>query len=174
MGNEKTKSLGNAIDDLIEALKDLDENSRIVAIKAVLEHLKIPLFTNSAPNVDNVKYDTTANPATNSIEPVKPKLIDILTLKEAKNPSTASEMACIVAYYLQHNAPEGEKRGDITKDDIEKYFIQAKFPLPKVPLQVLVDTKNAGYLDSAGRGKYKLNPVGHNLVAHKLPREKSN
>jgi hypothetical protein len=173
MGNEKPKSLGKSIDDLIEALEDLDDNSRIVALKAVMEHLKIPLLTSTASMADNSKNEIVDIPAANLNESAKPKTIDILTLKETKNPSSASEMACIVAYYLQHHAPEGEKRGEITKDDVEKYFIQAKFPLPKVPLQVLVDTKNAGYLDSAGRGKYKLNPVGHNLVAHKLPREKS-
>ena len=30
--------------------------------------------------------------------------------------------------------------------------------------------KNGGYLDMVGAGKYRLNPVGHNLVTHKLPR----
>jgi hypothetical protein len=39
--------------------------------------------------------------------------------------------------------------------------------------QVLVDARGAGYFDSAGRGKYKLNPVGHNLVVHKLPKKKA-
>jgi hypothetical protein len=28
--------------------------------------------------------------------------------------------------------------------------------------------KNAGYLDSAGTGQYKLNPVGYNLVVHRM------
>jgi hypothetical protein len=35
----------------------------------------------------------------------------------------------------------------------------------------LVHTKNAGYIDPAGRGLYRINPVGHNLIAHALPRQ---
>jgi hypothetical protein len=34
----------------------------------------------------------------------------------------------------------------------------------------LVNAKNAGYLDRIASGQYRLNPVGHNLVTHKLPR----
>jgi Transmembrane secretion effector len=33
----------------------------------------------------------------------------------------------------------------------------------------LTNAKNAGYLNALERGRFKLNPVGHNLVAHKLP-----
>ena len=82
-------------------------------------------------------------------------------------------MACIVAFYLSNHAPENEKMDSISKTEIENYFKQAKFPLPKAIQQVLVDAKSSGYFDSAERGKYKLNPVGYNLVAHKLPRSKS-
>ena len=61
---------------------------------------------------------------------------------------------------------------DINKKDLEKYFKQAGFPLPKAVGQTLVDAKSAGYMDaSSTRGRYKLNPVGHNLIAHSLPRK---
>lgn len=33
----------------------------------------------------------------------------------------------------------------------------------------LQNAKNAGYLNVLDRGNYKLNAVGYNLVAHKLP-----
>jgi hypothetical protein len=58
-------------------------------------------------------------------------------------------------------------------DDMIKYFKQAGFTLPKKPQFLLVNAKNAGYFDSAGTGKYRLNPVGYNLVAHNLPRSQS-
>ena len=38
------------------------------------------------------------------------------------------------------------------------------------PGQTLLNAKNAGYLDLSGKGQYRLNPVGHNLVTHKLSR----
>jgi hypothetical protein len=79
-------------------------------------------------------------------------------------------MVAVVAYYLAHLAPPGERSDTIGPDDIKKYFLQAIFPLPKAPPgMTLVNTKNAGYLDARGNGRYSLNAVGHNLVAHKLP-----
>jgi hypothetical protein len=98
--------------------------------------------------------------------------IDIKTLKNEKSPSSAIEMACVVGYYLQEAAPTDERKPAILWADIDKYFRQAGYPLPKAKGQLLVDAKAAGYFDSFGRGEYKLNAVGYNLVAHSLPRTK--
>jgi hypothetical protein len=60
-------------------------------------------------------------------------------------------------------------------DDIKKYFVQANYELPTAPPRMtLVNAKNAGYLDAISNGQYRLNPVGHNLVVHKLPRNDGN
>lgn len=97
--------------------------------------------------------------------------MDIASLKEEKAPRSANEMAAIVAYYLADVASESERKGTINQDDVEKYFKQAKYPLPKALGQTLLNAKQAGYLDSTGApGEYKLNPVGYNLVVHALPR----
>src|SRR3972149_1179536 len=54
--------------------------------------------------------------------------------------------------------------------DVTRLFKHAGFPLPGTPKMTLVHAKNAGYLDPGSeRGTYVLNPVGYNLVAHKLP-----
>tara|TARA_R110002072_G_scaffold57508_1_gene147812 strand:- start:857 stop:1105 length:249 start_codon:yes stop_codon:yes gene_type:complete len=79
-------------------------------------------------------------------------------------------MACIVAYYLDSLAGADEKSPTISAKDLQKYFKQAGHKLPKRIDQLLVDAKAAGYFDSVGRAQYKLNPVGHNLVVHTLPR----
>ena len=81
-------------------------------------------------------------------------------------------MACVVAYYLQELAADGERKETISTQDLEKYFKQAGFKLPKVLEQVLSDAKASGYFESAGRGEYRLNAVGYNLVAHSLPKSK--
>jgi hypothetical protein len=96
---------------------------------------------------------------------------DILTLKERKNPRTANEMIAIVAYYLEHSA--SERQPFITQDDIQKYFVQGQYPMPGSKPQALVNAKNAGYLDAVEPGKYRLNSVGYNLVAHKMPKDGS-
>ena len=78
-------------------------------------------------------------------------------------------MACLVGFYLQELAPEGERKETITTPDLEKYFKQAGFRLPADIGQILKDAKAAGYFDAPARGEYKLNAVGYNLVAHNMP-----
>ncbi|MBC7348462.1 MAG: hypothetical protein H5U05_00650 [Candidatus Aminicenantes bacterium] len=157
---EEKKSLGSSIDIMIDALTPLDENSRRAAIKAVCEFLGISFVNISAENKkESISAEQKAN-----------KYMDIRTLAIEKNPKTAIERAVLVAYYLSDCAPLDEKKDAINKDDIIKYFKQARFPLPNNPNMTLVHTKNAGYLDPAGEGLYKINPVGHNLIVHNLPR----
>ena len=95
---------------------------------------------------------------------------DIRSLREQKQPKTDVEMAAVVAYYVSELAPGGERKDAIGSADIDKYFRQAMHPLPGNTTMTLVNTKNAGYLDGLGGGRYRLNPVGHNLVVHGLPR----
>ena len=94
---------------------------------------------------------------------------DIRSLKDQKKPETAIQMAALVAYYLQEVAVGDEKKDSVGVSDIQTYFKQAGFALPKVPKSALINAKTAGYLESAGYGSYKLNPVGYNLVVHGLP-----
>lgn len=100
--------------------------------------------------------------------PSSTKMKDIRTFKEEKNPRSANEMAAVLAYFLQYESNENERKDSITKSDVEKYFHLAKFKMPKDGNFTLVNSKNAGYLDQRGKGQYALNPVGYNLVAHKL------
>ncbi len=167
-------SLGQSIDDIIIALNDLDGASQLIAVRAACEHLNIPIENVTKILEKSTPLATvTASKATLPKQPLDPKkIIDIRTFKEEKQPGNAIEMACVAAFYLENFAPEAEKKDTMTNKDIAIYFNQANFPLPKVPTQVLPDTKSAGYFDSRGRGKYKLNPVGHNLVAHSLPKGK--
>ena len=73
-------------------------------------------------------------------------------LRETKDPKSAIEMAALVAYYVSELAPAADRRNEITKSDIERYFKAAGFNLPADAGFTLVNAKNAGYLDSAGPG----------------------
>ena len=169
MHEGQKKTLGQAIDAIVDALASLDETARATAISAACDHLAIPrpLAVGSTrqdvtvPMEDARAVGTSAAPAAAS---------DIRSLKDQKRPKTAKEMACVVAYYLESVALPAERKKDVSSDDMQKYFKQAGFPLPKRPQQLLVDARASGYFDSPGHGKYRLNPVGHNLVAHTLPR----
>ncbi len=157
------KTLGQSIDEIIRALEPLDEASRLTAVRAVCEHLKITISTQT------IEVSKPEEPKIIE-QPFTPSLIDIKTLKEEKKPSSAIEMAALIAYYLSELAPE--RKQFVEPADMEKYFKQAGFPLPRAPEVILPNAKNAGYFEVVERGKYKLNPVGYNLVVHKLPHRK--
>jgi hypothetical protein len=99
-------------------------------------------------------------------------IVDLRSLKEAKQPTSTNEMVALVAYYLAHEAPAEERRDQIGAEDIPRYFREAGFPLPQVPNMALTRAKNAGYLATVERGQYRLSAVGHNLVAHRMGADK--
>jgi hypothetical protein len=99
--------------------------------------------------------------------------MSVKDLKEEKQPESANQMAALVAFYLAEVAPESERQSTVTTQEIEKYFKQARYALPKKLDMTLPNATAAGYFDSVGRGIYKLNPVGYNLVAHGMPRTPS-
>jgi hypothetical protein len=95
---------------------------------------------------------------------------DIRTLADTKKPSTVQERVALTAFYLSELAPSAERKEEFSAKDLTRYLKQANLPIPARPRQALLDAKNAGYLDSgSARGTYRLNPVGYNLVAHRLP-----
>jgi len=164
-----SKSLGTAIDEIIAALVGLPEPARLTAIRAACDHLAIPFTAAGGFSIVDTPAGTPGE--ITAATPTGPSgVTDVRSLKEQKKPATAMEMAALLAYYLQHLAPASERKPDISAADVDKYFVQADFPLPKRSDQLLVNAKAAGYFDSTTRGAYRLNPVGHNLVAHSLPR----
>jgi hypothetical protein len=168
MAEDLSKEL-NAIKIIQEALEPLESGVRVRVLDYVFRVLGIrqeesqarPLATVSdQPHVNDTLAVT---PLARTGEP-----IDILSLKDEKQPTNNNQMVALVAFYLAH-VSQDERRNYITDEDLRKYFIQGKFPIPGSPKQALVHAKNAGYLDPLEKGKYKLNSVGYNLVAHKMP-----
>ena len=159
-----SKTLGQAIDAMIQALSGLDGMSQGTAIRSVCEHLKIrlPESVETKPPIHGSVGST----------PSRSPGVDVRALREEKHPSSANEMAAVVAYYLSELASETERKSEVGLEEMIKYFKQANFPLPKQPRVLLANARNAGYFEPAGHGKYRLNPVGYNLVAHNLPRGK--
>ncbi len=173
--SEKKPTLGQAIDQIINALNSLEPDAQQTAIDAACSHLGIqpsserthvPVPHVSATSKLTLPRHVTPPPSGGKT----PTGTDIRSLKELKQPKSARQMACVVAYYLKELAVDAEKKETISTQDLEKYFKQAGFRLPKVLEQVLRDAKSSGYFESASRGEYRLNAVGYNLVAHSLPK----
>lgn len=170
MSSEKL-TLGKAIDLLISALEPLDEISRETALLAVSRQLGISASSVAPATDSSVSSHASSEAASESSRPQQPPVprLDIRSLKDQKQPNSAKQMACVVAYYLKELADDVERKDYVSTADLEKYFKQAGFKLPRKMVQVLPDAKASGYFDSSARGEYKLNAVGHNLVAHNLP-----
>jgi hypothetical protein len=164
-GNDADGEL-QAIHAIIEALKPLAEQERRRTLEYVLGRFGLlpaqPLNSLSAQHAT-----VPAQLPTQAASYVQ----DIRTLKELKTPKSAIEMAALVAYYVSELAPTGERNRQINKADLERYFKMAGFRLPADAGFTLVNAKNAGYLDNAGGGQYTLNPVGYNLVVHRMGQE---
>jgi hypothetical protein len=167
------KTLGSAIDEIVAALEGLDDTARLTAVRAACEHLGVAGLNLGASIAQIPRSEQAGGEAGSHVPPLASQIVDIRSLKDQKKPTNAAEMACLTAYYLDSLAPAAERKKDISSADIEKYFKQAGYPLPKSWQQLLSDAKGSGYFDSTGRGKYKLNAVGYNLVAHSLPRKKA-
>jgi len=158
-----------AIQSVISALTPLDEAARTRVLEYVFKRLGLAAAPLSRePARAGV---ATAVPEPGALSPVARGVVDIRSLREEKAPRSANEMAAVVAYYLSELAPLGERTETIGTPEVQKYFKQAGYPLPKVPRVTLANAAHAGYFDSAGTGLYRLNPVGYNLVVHSLPRK---
>lgn len=160
-----------AIQTLLSTLEPLNKEARKRVIEYVFQRLELPLSSpqNKQPSITEESLQK-KSPTYQTDESIKIHPTDIRTLSNEKQPKTDVERATLVSFYITELAPVEERKIEISPEDITKYFKQAGFPIPSRPRQVLVNTKNAGYLDpTENRGGYKLNPVGYNLIAFSLP-----
>jgi hypothetical protein len=75
----------------------------------------------------------------------------------------------VTAYFYRFAAPQADRKDAITAKDLQEAGRQARgFGFTK-PIVSLSNALKQGYFDRAGRGEFKLNAVGENLVAMTLP-----
>jgi hypothetical protein len=158
----------DAIALVLGALEPLDGESIQRVLDYVFGRLSISRHTAAATPISAPSAGPSTAPGREAVHPSRQ--VSIRDLKEEKQPSAANQMAALVAYYLSEVAPESERKDAINASDLERYFKQAGFKLPKVISQALPNAAAAGYFDSTGNDLYRLNPVGYNLVVHGLPR----
>lgn len=87
-------------------------------------------------------------------------------LISSKQPRGHHEIVAVLAYSLTEGGQE-----EFGEDDIRRAYIRAGVRPPKVVAQALRDAKNAhDFLESAGRGRYRLSAHGDRTVRFDLPR----
>jgi hypothetical protein len=154
-----------AIGAILSALEKLDGES----IQRVLDYVFGRLSLGERTPVTSTAPVSHAQAREADVE-LSGRRPSIRDLKNEKQPESSNQMAALVAYYLSEIAPREERKESINTTDLEKYFKQAAFRLPKSLAKTLSNAAAAGYLDAVGNGYYKLNAVGYNLVVHGLPR----
>ena len=156
-----------AMASILRSLEGLDGESIQRVLDYVLGRLSIARPPRSAfPSAASV-HSTVDNAA-------EGRQVSIRDLKDQKQPESSNQMAALVAYYLSELAPQNERKDSISTADLERYFKQAGFKLPSALYNTLPNAASSGYFDLTGRGAYRLNPVGYNLVVHGLPRNEQN
>lgn len=174
MSAQEKITIGQAIDQIVHALTSVEKSAQQTVLQIVCAHLGIAVGGIAAP----ATVDKGAARPVEKVQPVEVQqsstgqpdhVIDIRTFRREKNPTSARQMACVVAYYLKELAPMEDRKQSVSNADMEKYFTQAGFELPTALEQLLKDAKKSGYFESVGRGEFKLTRVGQNLVTHSLP-----
>ena len=158
-----------AISDILKSLEGLDGESIQRVFEYVFNRLSI-----STPRQVKSTAGTSAGSSNSASDIQFSRALSIRDLKEEKQPESSNQMAALVAYYLSEVLLNAERKESITTAELERYFKQAGFKLPKQLSMNLPNATAAGYFDALGSGVYKLNPVGYNLVAHGLPRAHAN
>lgn len=168
--------MSEAVDQEVEAIKvvltalaPLSEKARTSVLEYVVRRLGLPpVSLSGSPTAPHAEASQPHVPG--GALPPGGGAVHIKQFREEKGPRSANEMAAVVAYYLANVAPPAERKVTLNQKSVETYFKIAGFPLPRHVRQTLPNAKNAGYFDLVGDGEYRLNAVGHNLVAHSLPR----
>jgi hypothetical protein len=173
MADSKSRSSADgelvAIGAILRALNGLDGES----IQRVLDYVFNRLSIDLPINIKTITSSSVSQSIPAVEMPHRGTRPSIRDLKEEKQPESSNQMAALVAYYLSEVVPDHERRDVLNTADLEKYFKQAGFKLPKSIPQTLLNATAAGYVDPVGNGMYKLNPVGYNLVVHALPRSQA-
>jgi len=156
----------SAISAILNALEGLQGDSIQRVLDYVFERLSISRGPQTVSTFGGMPF-----PPSVSSEPAGDnRRVSIRDLKDEKKPDSSNQMAAIVAYYLSELAPPGERQDSVAASDLSKYYKQAKFHLSSALHKTLPNAARAGYFDQIGPGRYRLNPVGYNLVVHNLPR----
>lgn len=94
---------------------------------------------------------------------------DIRSFVQEKKPKNDVQFVALAAYYYRFVAPPADRKDIITTADLQNAARLAPRAVFKAPSTTLNNAVQQGYMDSAGRGTYRLNAVGENLVSMTLP-----
>jgi hypothetical protein len=156
-----------AVRTLVAALEPFEKSDRERIIRWACEKLGLATSTPGVHSGEKLPPPKTGEAPSAGTRVGSGK--DIKTFVGEKKPSNDNQFVATVAYYYRFEAPEGERKESITREELQDACRKAGRERFKSPSQTLINARNSGLLDNAGRGAYAINTVGENLVAMTLP-----
>ncbi len=161
-----TKSDFKAAEEIKAILHGRDKSEQERIMRWVSESIGIAAVPSIAPQL-------TPPPSSSTTQPPQPiagvHRKDIKSFVAAKAPRSDVQFAAVVAYFYRFEVTQGERKEVIIPNDLQDAGRQARGFGFKKPLATLNNAVALGYFDRAGRGEFRLNAVGENLVAMALP-----
>lgn len=152
--------------DVAQRIKGISRERQHKVLRWVAESVDMIWPTlPGAPTGTAPALETSATPAVQ----MPGRARDIKSFVEAKKPKSDMQFAAVVAYYYQFEAPAGQRLQNISAEILQDAARLASRPRLRRPLTTLNNAKSQGYLDAVGRGEFRINSVGENLVAMALP-----
>jgi hypothetical protein len=170
MSSEKPSSekspLGVA-QKIVDELQGMTAENQKLALKFATETLGLKFLT-AVPLVAT-PYVQPAQPSPPQGTTSASHSPDIKSFTTMKAPKSDQQFAAIVAYFYQFESKMEDRKDAIDAETMKDAARLVGRPQVSQWIMTLNNAKNAGYLDTAGNGKFKLSSVGENLVAITLP-----
>jgi hypothetical protein len=169
MSSTTTSSVESPLDaaqKIVAELAGMTPEHQSLALKFAIETLGLQLptaFSSSAPPVQS-SQPTPPHAASSADHST-----DIRSFTAIKAPKSGQQFAAVTAYFYQFEAKPDHRKEAIDAETMKEAARLAGWPQVARWNMTLTNAKNAGYLDAAGGGKFKLSSVGENLVAITLP-----
>ena len=155
--SKSASDLFGAAKVIVDALSKLDKPTQALAMKFAAETLGL-----QTPEVTPEPQKKAAVSPTESHPPSgggSTHSTDIKQFTEAKTPRSDQQFAAVVAYFYRFEAPAGERQETIDAKTLVEAARLAGRRRPAKAIFTLNNAKNAGYLDSSGSGKFRINSV---------------
>jgi len=163
----ETKSPLGAAQKIVAELEGMSKDDQSLALQFATQTLRLSPSTPQAPAAPTTVHSH--HQPTPIAASAAGQSTDIKSFTAAKAPKSDQQFAAVVAYFYQFEASQAQRKDVIDAEAMKEAARQAGRKQVNQWSMTLKNAKNAGYLDQAGKGSFKLNAVGENLVAMTLP-----
>ncbi|MCK4659974.1 MAG: hypothetical protein KAV82_10680 [Phycisphaerae bacterium] len=160
----------DAVRIIVDTLGQFNEQEQDYILRWVRERLAV---SPAAQEPSTPPPPPTRRKQTPAVAPPPPESAELKAFMDSKNTQKNYQFVTAVAYYYKHEAPAGERKDEIRKQDLIAACRKVGRSVPPFPAQTLINTYQQGFLDKGSRdGLYRANLLGKQLIDGTLPKGK--